>query len=226
MPNKQLLLPGLEPQRPKSSSLLTCPACGQHNHHLKTTLKFLYWQQRLSSKEIGKLYSVSGKTISKHLASLGIQHRSTSEVRKLIHEQGRSNLPKAKQRDNHPRWKGGRYSRNGYVFVTIYEDNPYYCMGMKNTGIGKRILEHRLVMAEKLGRPLARNEHVHHINGIRDDNRPENLKLISPKSHSIYNELCAHCELRKEIRLLRWQVKELTTQLQGKFIPDGDPDHA
>jgi hypothetical protein len=48
---------------------------------------------------------------------------------------------------------------------------------------GQKILEHRAVMEDLLGRPLVEGETVHHRNGVRDDNRPENLELWASYHH-------------------------------------------
>lgn len=58
----------------------------------------------------------------------------------------------------------------GYVSVKVPKGHP---MRMANG----YVMEHRLVMAEAIGRPLQKFENVHHINGVKDDNRIENLEL-------------------------------------------------
>jgi hypothetical protein len=61
-------------------------------------------------------------------------------------------------------------NKDGYMVVgSKHSSNPY----------GHRVYEHKLVMEAMLGRELVYGENVHHKNGIRSDNRPENLELWS-----------------------------------------------
>jgi hypothetical protein len=79
-----------------------------------------------------------------------------------------------------PNWKGGRYLSRGYVYVKLsslpeHEQAMFASMATRNGST--YIPEHRLVVARQLGRPLLSSEIVHHHNGTKDDNRPENLEL-------------------------------------------------
>lgn len=80
----------------------------------------------------------------------------------------------------HPLWRGGKTKHGeGYYLITIDSFEK---------GKRKRVLEHRFVMENHLGRKLGLNEVVHHKNGIRTDNRIENLEILEPSSHmSVHN---------------------------------------
>jgi len=77
-------------------------------------------------------------------------------------------------------WSGGRYKERGYVFVKLPPNDFFYSMA-KHDGY---VLEHRLVVARGLGRCLHLWEVVHHKNHIRDDNRIDNLQLVSDDRHN------------------------------------------
>lgn len=110
-----------------------------------------------------------------------------NRLRKVLSENGKRNG--FKKGNKHPNWNGGiKKAHDGYIAVIVSIDSPYYEMN-----IGGYVKRSRLVMAEYLGRCLESSEIVHHINGIRDDDRIDNLLLL--KDHSEHATL--HHRLRR-----------------------------
>lgn len=88
----------------------------------------------------------------------------------------------------HYAWTKGERIQGGYNYVWM--PNHPSLAGTKR----KYVRKCRLVMEQVLGRPLQRYEEVHHINGIKTDDRPENLELWS-RSHPAGTRLtyCPNC---------------------------------
>jgi hypothetical protein len=74
------------------------------------------------------------------------------------------------------RWNGGRTRHaDGYIYISS-PNHP-------NKDHHGYVFEHRLIVETWLKRYLTPDEHVHHINGIKDDNRLENLEVMTNSEH-------------------------------------------
>ncbi len=81
-----------------------------------------------------------------------------------------------------------RKSHEGYSLVWVGKEDPFFKMACPGpSGNFGTIRGHRLIMARHLGRCLGSGELVHHKNGIKDDNRLENLELVTSNGEHIKN---------------------------------------
>lgn len=112
-------------------------------------------------------------------------------------------------------WRGGRKeTKQGYVYI----HSPEHPL----RDINNYVSEHRLVMEKHLGRLLFRNETIHHKNGIRNDNRLENLELKASRhgrGQSIPDLIFWAAEILKKYApgMLK-QVKTLSSCARQGFV--------
>lgn len=98
------------------------------------------------------------------------------------------------------------YNAQGYrcFYMTLAGKNTYICQ------------EHTLVMERHLGRPLEPFERIHHKNGVRDDNRLENLELMHKRLHGDGQRVS---DLHAEIDRLRAENQRLRSFLPANTDP-------
>jgi len=120
-----------------------------------------------------------------------------------------------------PRWNGGRKTSRGYVYIFIKESHPLFTMAQKD-GARYSIAEHRLVMAKALNRCLQSWEIVHHINGIKNDNRIENLELVSQRRDHLSLRYLRDTiyKLESRITLLEAENERLNSMLERYGNPE------
>lgn len=113
---------------------------------------------------------------------------NVSRVAQFLRRNGVTHIPHGRPaKEDHWLWGGGwRVNKDGYIEIYV-DQHPNH---RKYT---KYILEHRLVMEKAIGRYLLRTEVVHHKNGVKDDNRIENLQLFSENSEHLRHELTGRC---------------------------------
>lgn len=135
-------------------------------------LRCLYVDEMWSTDELCAKFHMNCTNLSVTLDFYGIPRRHKRGPRTAKH---------------HGSWSGGRIvDKSGYILVYMPE-HPHASHPAR--GRCGYVREHRLVMEKMIGRYLDPKEVVHHKNGKKDDNRPENLELFSSNAEHLKHEL-------------------------------------
>ena len=131
--------------------------------------------QRHSPESIEKIrIARKGKYSGKNHPMFGKTGRKSPWFGKKHKPETIEKMRVAQLREKHPNWKGGYYKHEGYILI-LKPKHP-------SADIYGYVRKSHLVAEKKLGRLLRKEEVTHHKNGIRDDDRPENIEVFSSKA--------------------------------------------
>lgn len=160
----------------------------------KETLWEMYIVNKNTMRQISSELGIAIGTVHKYLKKYNIPTRDQKETftfkgRKLSKEEceriskmhkGKIISKETREKMSKSKKKGGigHKKKRGDGYISFYfPDHP-------NSAVDGYIMEHVLVMECLIGRHLKDDEVVHHKNGKRDDNRKENLQLMTFKEHA------------------------------------------
>lgn len=140
----------------------------------------LWYNQNYTTKQMADFFKVSPNTIvsfrqRSKLPARGWANNINPFKGRKHSKESRDKLSKALKGKKPWNYKGWYIDHHGYKLI-IAKDHPNAYKGY--------IKEHRHIMSKHLGRPLNRNEIVHHINGDKLDNRIKNLVITNLSNHS------------------------------------------
>lgn len=174
-------------------------------------LKFAYVEQRKTMKQIADEVGCTAPTILNRLRKAGINTRkvhdypTTDKQREAwvrIGEAGKGKLLSSKTREAISKARKGMRLRDDYTFgghekqrndgyISVYvPDHP-------NATKDGYVMKHHLVMEQYIGNYIPVGYVVHHKNGKRNDNRIENLQLMTPGEHASYHMKKRHEERKR-----------------------------
>lgn len=150
-------------------------------------LRQMYWGEGLSTKDISKKTGLSLGGVRHLMVVYGIERRTLSDSVTIARKSHRASYVGRKQSPEEIAKRAETRKRN-HPAKGVYTNNKGYLR--YSTGEYEGRLVHVVIMEKHIGRRIKPGECVHHINGNKQDNRIENLRLMAVGEHStLHNDL-------------------------------------